>query len=75
VGGLGVVFFLGFVIAWAAGWHLRSLPVSASGELTPYQQTVTTPGPVLPTLAPATRATPAPTGAPPADTSHRGGGQ
>lgn len=35
---LGVVFLTSLTIAWVAGWRLRFEPVSASGELTPYQQ-------------------------------------
>lgn len=62
---LGVVFFLGFVVAWAAGRHLRSVPVSTSGELTPYEQPVTPPGAALPRLAPTTT----PPAAQPVDTS------
>ncbi len=65
---LGVVFFLGFAVAWAAGWQLRSVPVSASGELTPFQQPLTPPGPALPRLAP-----PSSPAVPPAGTPRPGG--
>ena len=65
---LGVVFFLGFAVAWAAGWQLRSVPVSASGELTPFQQPLTPPGPALPRLAP-----PSSPAMPPAGTPRPGG--
>ncbi len=33
VAGFGFAFFFGFALAWAAGWHLRS--VSTASELTP----------------------------------------
>ncbi|MGA9836339.1 MAG: cytochrome b N-terminal domain-containing protein [Gemmatimonadaceae bacterium] len=52
VASLGVVFFLAFAVAWAAGWHLRSVPVLASGELTPIEQPLAMPGPALPRVAP-----------------------
>jgi ubiquinol-cytochrome c reductase cytochrome b subunit len=54
---LGSVFFLSFALAWGAGWRLRSVPTTASGELTPFQQrpSATTPGAPLPPLAPAAR--------------------
>jgi quinol-cytochrome oxidoreductase complex cytochrome b subunit len=39
---LGAIFLAGLVAAWVAGWRLRFEPVSASGELTPYQQPLTT---------------------------------
>ncbi|MDE3127075.1 MAG: cytochrome bc complex cytochrome b subunit [Gemmatimonadota bacterium] len=53
VGSIGVVFFLGFLVAWGAGHHLRSRRISASGELTPYVQPVAQPGPALPSIRPA----------------------
>jgi len=62
---LGVVFFLGFVVAWGAGRRLRSVPMATSGELTPFEQPVTPPGPALPRLAPTTT----PPAAQPVDTS------
>ena len=52
VGSIGVVFFLGFVIAWMAGHHLRSKPVAASGELAPFVQPVAQPGLALPGIRP-----------------------
>ena len=49
---LGVVFLAGLVTAWVAGWRLRYEPVSATGELTPYQQAPSQaePGAPLPDL-------------------------
>jgi len=67
VGALGVIFFLGFAAAWAAGWQLRSRPISASGELAPFEQPLAKPGLALPHMTPVT---PAPA---PVDTSHTGG--
>ncbi len=57
--GLGAIFLTALVVAWVAGWRLRFEPVSASGELTPYQQPAAgaPPGQPLPQL-------PLPTGAP-----------
>lgn len=46
VASLGVIFFLGFGIAWVAGRQLRSGAV----EMAPFTQPVTTPGLTLPTL-------------------------
>jgi quinol-cytochrome oxidoreductase complex cytochrome b subunit len=55
---LGIIFFLGFGIAWAAGRQLRSVPVATSGELRPFAQPVAPPGLTLPPIAPAAPATP-----------------
>jgi len=57
--GLGAIFLAAVIVAWVAGWRLRFEPVSASGELTPYQQqpAVAQPGQPLPQL-------PLPSGAP-----------
>jgi quinol-cytochrome oxidoreductase complex cytochrome b subunit len=52
VGAIGVVFFLGFAIAWMAGHRLRSQPVSASGELAPFVQPIAQPGQALPGIRP-----------------------
>lgn len=52
VGSIGVIFFLGFVVAWMAGHHLRSEPISASGELAPFVQPIAQPGPALPKIQP-----------------------
>lgn len=51
---LGVVFLAGLTVAWVAGWRLRFEPVSATGELTPYQQSpiTTEPGAPLPPVVP-----------------------
>lgn len=51
---LGSVFLAGLTVAWVAGWRLRFEPVSATGELTPYQQspTATEPGLPLPPVVP-----------------------
>ncbi len=76
VAGLGVVFFLGFVIAWAAGWQMRYRPVAESTEFNPYVQPVTAPGPALPALAPTVPVIPpAPPAAPPGGTPRTGGGR
>jgi quinol-cytochrome oxidoreductase complex cytochrome b subunit len=64
---LGVVFFLGFAVAWAAGWQLRSVPVATSGELQPVIQPLTPPGPTLPRFTPVRPVTP------PAGTTGTGG--
>jgi quinol-cytochrome oxidoreductase complex cytochrome b subunit len=71
--GLGVIFLAGLTVAWVAGWRLRFEPVSASGELTPYQQqpAATPQGAPLPPLLP-TRGVPEPGPAP--DTASPGGG-
>ncbi len=60
---LGVIFFLGFAVAWVAGWQLRSVPVAASGELTPVTQPLTPPGPTLPRFTPLPPTTPSTGGA------------
>jgi quinol-cytochrome oxidoreductase complex cytochrome b subunit len=57
VASLGVIFFLGFGVAWVAGRQLRS----GAAELAPFTQPVTTPGPALPTLTPVVPAGPAAT--------------
>jgi quinol-cytochrome oxidoreductase complex cytochrome b subunit len=67
VAGLGVTFFLGFLVAWVAGWQLRSVPLATSGELAPAVQPLTPPGPTLP------RFTPLPPATPPAGTPRPGG--
>ncbi len=60
VAALGVLFFVGFALAWIAGLQLRSVPIAGTGELAPVQAPVPT--------APATSAAPAPaaTATPPA---------
>ncbi|MDP2479456.1 MAG: cytochrome b N-terminal domain-containing protein [Candidatus Palauibacterales bacterium] len=70
VAALGVLFFLTFATAWGAGWRLRSIPTTTSGELTPFQKQPTgaTPGAPLPSIAPASR--PATSGS---DTTNSGG--
>ncbi len=60
---LGVVFFLGFAVAWVAGWQLRSVPIAESGELTPVTQPLTPPGPTLPRFTPMPPTTPSTGGA------------
>jgi len=57
VAALGVFFYVAFALAWGAGWKLRSEPISATGELTPFQQApVSAPqGASLPSLGPAAR--------------------
>lgn len=57
VAGLGIVFFVGFFVAWAAGWRLRSVPVATSGELAPVIQPLSSPGPTLPRFTPLAPAT------------------
>ena len=66
VAGLGIVFFAGFLVAWAAGWQLRSVPVATSGELAPVIQPLSAPGPTLPRFTPL-----APTAQPAGTTSTR----
>lgn len=70
---IGAVFFVAFAVAWGAGWQLRSEPVSASGELAPFQQNPTAEpqGAELPRLAPAPRPA-VPAGS---DTTGTGGGR
>jgi ubiquinol-cytochrome c reductase cytochrome b subunit len=63
VASLGVIFFLGFAIAWMAGWQLRSVPVATSGELAPVTQPLAVPGPTLPRFTPMPQTTPSPGGA------------
>lgn len=54
VAALGIVFFLGFGIAWIAGRELRAVPLSASGESqTLEQSTVPATGLPRPALPPA----------------------
>ncbi len=60
VASLGVVFFLGFAVAWIAGFQLQAVPVAASGELTPVTQPLMPPGPTLPHFTPLSPATPNP---------------
>ncbi|OYV62394.1 MAG: hypothetical protein B7Z72_15225, partial [Gemmatimonadetes bacterium 21-71-4] len=72
VGSIGVIFFLGFLVAWGAGHHLRARPISASGELAPYVQPIAQPGPALPSIRPTPMGRPAPAPARP-DTSRPGG--
>lgn len=57
---LGVLFFVTLAVSWGAGWKLRSVPTTTSGELTPFQRqpAATAPGAELPQLAPGPRPTP-----------------
>lgn len=74
IAGLGAVFLASLMVAWVAGWRLRFEPVSASGELTPYQQqpVTTPPGRPLPSLPLPGNAPTQP--GPTADTATPGGG-
>ncbi len=67
---LGVVFFLGFGVAWVAGRQLRAAPVAGSRESAPTAQPVMTPGPPLPSIAPTRpNVLPVPPAAQPGSTS------
>ena len=51
VAAIGILFFFGFAIAWVAGFRLRTVPVSTSGELAPFTTpAATVPRSPLPTL-------------------------
>jgi quinol-cytochrome oxidoreductase complex cytochrome b subunit len=67
VAAIGLVFFLGFAIAWVAGRHLRTQPIAVSGEMAPFVQPLAQPGPTLPSIKPLPMATPRP------DTTTSGG--
>ncbi len=56
---LGVVFFAAFLVAWGAGWRLRSVPVATTGELAPFEEP-TTPPPRVPRATPTTPGATAP---------------
>ncbi len=60
VAALGIVFFLGFGVAWVVGRRLRSVPTATSGELAPFRQP-TTEAPPMPRLGSGTDQPPAPT--------------
>lgn len=71
---LGVVFFLGFGVAWIAGYQLRTVPVATSGELAPFTapaSTITPTRPLTPDSVSDTATPPMPT----PDSMVRGGPQ